>query len=66
MRVLTPAVPARVVATAANIDSRLDGIGAAIALGQSEQRGLPPSHCNYRAQAQMSGNGAVGGVKLLV
>ena len=34
---LTPVVPTSVVATAARIDSRLDGIGSDGAVGQSEQ-----------------------------
>ena len=66
MRVLTPVVPANVVAMAARICSRLDAIGAAIALGQSEQRGLPPSHCNYRALQRDAAEGTNAGSKRLV
>ena len=43
MRVLTPVVPTNVVAMAARIDSRLDGIGAGGLLAQSEQLTPTPS-----------------------
>ena len=46
MRVLTPVVPTKVVAMAASIDSRLDGIGAGGLLAQSEQ--LYPSLIDIR------------------
>ena len=47
MRVLTPVVPTKVVAMAASIDSRLDGIGDGGLLAQSEQ--LFPSLIDIRS-----------------